>query len=286
MAAFIAVLALVREPRVLQRYTYTLGAVGLVLLAIPALLPAILSEVNGAKVWIIIGGFSIQPGEFAKLALAVFFAGYLVAKRDVLVAGGPAGARHRPAPRRGTSARCSSPGAPACSSWSSRPTSARPRCSSACSWSCCTSPPSARRGCSSASCCSCPAPTWPASCSAHVGERFNIWLHPFAAAATSTTVVLPAGAGPVRDGLRRDPRHRARPRPAVLHPAGAERLHLHRVRRGTRPHRPDGDPADLRPDRAARACARRSRSATRSPSCWPPACRSCSRCRSSSSSAA
>jgi cell division protein FtsW (lipid II flippase) len=84
VAAFIAVLALVREPRTLQRYTYTLGAVGLVLLAIPALLPASLSEVNGAKVWISIGGFSVQPGEFAKLALAVFFAGYLVAKRDVL----------------------------------------------------------------------------------------------------------------------------------------------------------------------------------------------------------
>ena len=88
MAAFIAVLALIREPRVLQRYTYTLGALGLVLLAIPALLPSSLSEVNGAKVWIIIGGFSIQPGEFAKLALAVFFAGYLVAKRDVLALAG------------------------------------------------------------------------------------------------------------------------------------------------------------------------------------------------------
>ena len=84
VAAFIGVLVLVREPRILQRYTYTMGAVGLVLLAIPALLPASMSSVNGAKVWIILGGLSIQPGEFAKLALAVFFAGYLVAKRDVL----------------------------------------------------------------------------------------------------------------------------------------------------------------------------------------------------------
>ena len=84
VAAFIAVLAVIKEPRILQRYTYTMGAVGLVLLAIPALLPASMSEVNGAKVWISIGGFSVQPGEFAKLALAVFFAGYLVAKRDVL----------------------------------------------------------------------------------------------------------------------------------------------------------------------------------------------------------
>jgi cell division protein FtsW (lipid II flippase) len=84
IAAFIAVLIVVREPRVLQRYTYTLGTIGLILLAIPALLPTSLSSVNGAKVWILLGGFSIQPGEFARLALAVFFAGYLVAKRDVL----------------------------------------------------------------------------------------------------------------------------------------------------------------------------------------------------------
>ena len=53
MAAFILVLAFIKQPRVLQRYTYTLGAVGLVLLAIPALLPTSLSSVQGAKVWII-----------------------------------------------------------------------------------------------------------------------------------------------------------------------------------------------------------------------------------------
>jgi cell division protein FtsW (lipid II flippase) len=88
IGCFIGVLAIIREPRVLQRYTYTFGAVGLVLLAIPALLPASLSEVNGAKVWITLGGFSIQPGEFAKLALAVFFGGYLVVKRDVLALAG------------------------------------------------------------------------------------------------------------------------------------------------------------------------------------------------------
>jgi cell division protein FtsW (lipid II flippase) len=88
LAVFVAVLALIRQPRILQRYTYTLGAIGLVLLAIPALLPASLSSVNGAKVWIIVGGFSFQPEEFAKLALAVFFAGYLVAKRDVLALAG------------------------------------------------------------------------------------------------------------------------------------------------------------------------------------------------------
>jgi cell division protein FtsW (lipid II flippase) len=90
IAAFVAVLALIREPRVLQRYTYTLGAVGLVLLALPAMLPNRFSEVanTGAKIQVAVGGFSIQPAEFAKLALAVFFAGYLVAKRDVLALAG------------------------------------------------------------------------------------------------------------------------------------------------------------------------------------------------------
>jgi cell division protein FtsW (lipid II flippase) len=84
----VLVLVLISEARILQRYTYTLGVLGLVLLAIPAVLPDSMSYVNGAKVWIIIGGFSIQPGEFARLALAVFFAGYLVAKRDVLALAG------------------------------------------------------------------------------------------------------------------------------------------------------------------------------------------------------
>ena len=88
VAVLIAVLVIIREVRVLQRYTYTLGAVGLVLLAIPAVLPSSHSVVNGAKVWIIFGGFSVEPGEFARLALAVFFAGYLVTKRDVLALAG------------------------------------------------------------------------------------------------------------------------------------------------------------------------------------------------------
>jgi cell division protein FtsW (lipid II flippase) len=90
VGCFVAVLALVREPRVLQRYTYTIGAVGLLLLALPALLPASISEVagTGAKIQIRLGTFTIQPEEFAKLALAVSFAGYLVAKRDVLALAG------------------------------------------------------------------------------------------------------------------------------------------------------------------------------------------------------
>jgi cell division protein FtsW (lipid II flippase) len=90
IACFVAVLVLIREPRVLQRYTYTLGAVGLVLLALPAILPKHISEVPGtsAQIQIALGSFTIQPEEFAKLALAAFFAGYLVTKRDVLALAG------------------------------------------------------------------------------------------------------------------------------------------------------------------------------------------------------
>lgn len=84
LVLFVAVLLIIRDYRRLARYAYSLALVGLVLLALPAFLPASLTEINGSRNWIIIAGFSIQPGEFAKLALMVFFASYLVAKRDVL----------------------------------------------------------------------------------------------------------------------------------------------------------------------------------------------------------
>jgi cell division protein FtsW (lipid II flippase) len=80
----VLLLVLIRDHRSLSRYAYTLGLAGIVLVIIPALLPDKYSVVNGAKLWILVGGFSIQPGEFAKLALLSFFAYYLVRKREVL----------------------------------------------------------------------------------------------------------------------------------------------------------------------------------------------------------
>jgi cell division protein FtsW (lipid II flippase) len=78
-------LQVLRDHRSLSRYAYTLGLVGIVLVLIPAVLPARFSEVNGVKLWIRFGSiFQIQPGEFAKLALLSFFAYYLVTKREVL----------------------------------------------------------------------------------------------------------------------------------------------------------------------------------------------------------
>ncbi|GAA2702380.1 FtsW/RodA/SpoVE family cell cycle protein [Micromonospora olivasterospora] len=79
-----ALLAIMRDHRSVSRYAYTLGLAGIVLVMIPAVLPPKYSEIYGAKLWIKIGGFTIQPGEFAKLALLAFFAYYLVRKREVL----------------------------------------------------------------------------------------------------------------------------------------------------------------------------------------------------------
>ena len=83
MSIALAVLVLLKDHRILQRYTYTSMVVGLALLLMP-LLPVIGTTVNGARLWVRIGTHSFQPGEFAKFALAIFFAGFLVLKRDSL----------------------------------------------------------------------------------------------------------------------------------------------------------------------------------------------------------
>jgi len=80
----IAVLIAVRNHRVLQRYRYVAMFSGILLLVLP-MLPIIGSDLGtSAKLWIEIGPFSFQPGELGKVALAIFFAGYLVTARDSL----------------------------------------------------------------------------------------------------------------------------------------------------------------------------------------------------------
>jgi cell division protein FtsW (lipid II flippase) len=88
LALFLAVLILVKDHRTLTRYGYICGLVGVFALALPALLPSSLSQVNGAKVWIKLPGISIQPGEFAKILLVIFFTSFLVAKRDLFMVAG------------------------------------------------------------------------------------------------------------------------------------------------------------------------------------------------------
>ncbi|TKT07953.1 FtsW/RodA/SpoVE family cell cycle protein [Streptomyces galbus] len=84
IALFILVVAALRDHRVLQRYAYVSVVAALVLLCLPILFPA----VNGARIWVRISGFSLQPGEFAKVLLAVFFAAYLAANRNALAYAG------------------------------------------------------------------------------------------------------------------------------------------------------------------------------------------------------
>ena len=89
-----------RDHRALARYGYLLGLVGLALLVLPGMLPASISQVNGAKLWIRVGPVSLQPGEFAKLAVIVFAAAFLVEKRELFTtAGRRIGRMELPRPR-------------------------------------------------------------------------------------------------------------------------------------------------------------------------------------------
>jgi cell division protein FtsW (lipid II flippase) len=84
---FILVLVLVKDHRRLQAFTYTSGLVAVLLLLLP-MMPVVGTTVHGARIWIDVFGYSFQPGEIAKVALVVFFAGYLVVHRDALALAG------------------------------------------------------------------------------------------------------------------------------------------------------------------------------------------------------
>jgi len=81
--AFLVTLVVIKRIRDLARYRYTFMLLGVALLALP-LVPVIGQDINGSQIWVRFGPVNFQPGEFAKIVLAVFFAGYLVDKRELL----------------------------------------------------------------------------------------------------------------------------------------------------------------------------------------------------------
>lgn len=84
----VLVLVFVRDHKVLSRYSYLLGLVGLILLALPMVWPIQPEAAADAKIWLTIGPFSIQPGEFSKILLLLFFAQLLVNKRALFTVAG------------------------------------------------------------------------------------------------------------------------------------------------------------------------------------------------------
>ena len=86
----VLVLVVLRDHRWLRRYTWIAALTGGVLLLLP-LVPGLGTSRYGSKIWISIAGNSFQPAELAKICFAVFFAGYLVSRRDTLALAGPKG---------------------------------------------------------------------------------------------------------------------------------------------------------------------------------------------------
>ena len=83
VAAFTATLWVVQRVGDLARYRWTLFFGGTALLLLP-LVPGLGSTINGARIWVSVGPLNFQPGEFAKLALAIFFAAYLADRRELI----------------------------------------------------------------------------------------------------------------------------------------------------------------------------------------------------------
>ena len=99
VAVFVLTLWFVRNARSLSRYKYTFLLLGVGALLLP-LVPGLGATINGARLWIRIGSFTIQPGEMAKVLLVIFFAAYLVEKRELLSSGSRRiGRLHLPDPK-------------------------------------------------------------------------------------------------------------------------------------------------------------------------------------------
>jgi peptidoglycan glycosyltransferase len=80
---FVGTIMIVRDITVLGRYKYIIGFIGVALLLMP-LVPGLGREINGAQLWVGIGPYNFQPGEFSKIFLVIFFAAYLAERKELL----------------------------------------------------------------------------------------------------------------------------------------------------------------------------------------------------------
>ncbi|GAA1817134.1 FtsW/RodA/SpoVE family cell cycle protein [Nesterenkonia flava] len=87
MVVAVVVLWVLQDHRRLRQFTYLSLVASIVLLLLP-IVPGLGDEVYGANVWVSIGGMSFQPGELAKITLAIFFAGFLANNRDLILLAG------------------------------------------------------------------------------------------------------------------------------------------------------------------------------------------------------
>ncbi len=80
LGLYVITLLTVRYSRDLERYRY------LLLLVAGALLvaPLFFSPINGARLWVHVGGFEFQPVEFSKILLCIFFASYFAENKEML----------------------------------------------------------------------------------------------------------------------------------------------------------------------------------------------------------
>ncbi|MBY4797607.1 FtsW/RodA/SpoVE family cell cycle protein [Collinsella sp. AGMB00827] len=82
IALMVGTLALVKNLDMVKHYKYSLGLAGIFMLVLPMFIG---TEIYGSKLWIRIPGLgTIQPGEFAKVLIVLFLAGYLSENRELL----------------------------------------------------------------------------------------------------------------------------------------------------------------------------------------------------------
>lgn len=85
IGAFVVTLLVVQRVADLARYQWLFFFGGAFLLLLP-LAPGLGVNINGARIWVSLGPINFQPGEFAKIALAIFFAAYLADRRELIAA--------------------------------------------------------------------------------------------------------------------------------------------------------------------------------------------------------